>query len=172
MFYRCIFFVLFFMSKFELLGKNTSENQIALAIAGRRCEKRRMRKCFESIVVYLKSPRRRCEKENNQKLLWKASWKWKFLLKPYIKRFKLRSVKPFVPPLQIVWMLFFMTNCELLGKNPSENQTAIAIAGPLAHLTVHPLCVFLCMPLFDSPLEPYEAEPLLGKKSKNSENIL
>ena len=41
---------------------------------------------------------------------------------------------------------------DFYGKNPSENETAFAIAGPPAPVTVQPLCVFLCMPLFDLPI--------------------
>ena len=69
----------------------------------RRCEKRRTRTCFAIIVVYLESRPRRCEKENDKKLLWKAAWKGKSILNLLIKRFKLRSAKPFVLPLQMLF---------------------------------------------------------------------
>ena len=57
---------------------------------------------------------------------------------------KTKIAKPFVLPVQIVLMLFFMSKCELLGKNPSENETATAIGGRSATVRVHALCVLLC----------------------------
>ena len=46
-------------------------------------------------------------------------------------------------------------------------KTATAVAGPLAHLTVNALCVFLCTALFDSPSEPYRASSVRQKHPKN-----
>ena len=57
--------------------------------------------------------------------------------------------KPFVLPLQIFALPKTRHFFGLLGKNPSENETAIAIGGRLARMLLHGLCVFLCIPLFE-----------------------
>ena len=59
---------------------------------------------------------------------------------------KLKVPKPFVLPLQICLMLFFMSFFRFLGKTPTENESAIAIGGRLAGMLLHALCVFLCTP--------------------------
>ena len=68
---------------------------------------------------------------------------------------KLKVPKPFVLPLQICLMLFFMSVFRFLGKTPSENESAIAIGGRLAVVSLHALCVFLCT-LRDKPVSGVE----------------
>ena len=70
------------------------------------------------------------------------------ILKPFIKRFKLRNAKPFVLLLHFL-MLFLMSNVELLGKNPSENGRAFAVAGVSARLARSRFVCVSVYPLFE-----------------------
>ena len=78
------------------------------------------------------------------------------ILKPFMKRFKLRSANPAVLPLQIFVMLFFMVKFQLLGKNPTFFQTAIATGGGPAMMPGHGLCVFLCITFLNPNENPLE----------------
>ena len=65
-----------------------------------------------------------------------------------------QTQKPFVLPMQIFLMLFFMSKFELLGKSSTFFQRAFAIPGRPAVLTK---ARFVCVSgrlLFDAPWEP------------------
>ena len=57
--------------------------------------------------------------------------------------------KPFVLPLQMFALPKTIHFFGLLWEKKSENETAFAIGGRLAAESVHALCVFLCIPLFE-----------------------
>ena len=60
-------------------------------------------------------------------------------------------------------MLFFMSFFRFLGKNPSENETAVAIPGRLAALTTARfVCVSVYLPLLTT-MRTLRSKLLLGK---------
>ena len=66
-----------------------------------------------------------------------------------LRRFKLRSAKPFVLPLQIFGNVYGRSVfCQTLIFK-AFYERARAVAGRLAMNLLHALCVFLCTPLFE-----------------------
>ena len=81
-----------------------------------------------------------------------------------MSRFKLRSAKPFVLPLQIFGnVVFYSFFCETLIFKTFW-QTARADGGRLATDSVHALCVFLCTPSLIAKWEPLEETSVREKQ--------
>ena len=79
--------------------------------------------------------------------------------------------KPLYLPLQMFEKSKTRHFFWLLGKNPIENDLARAVAGRLAMNLLHALCVFLCIPLFESQWEPLEETSVREQQKRDTFDI-